>query len=189
MAEPVIDALGIGRSELTQRLNAITTADWDKATPCTEWNVRELVNHVVGLQHRVAHLVRGGSRDQYIATREHDWIGIDHIAAWHEGIRALDEAINDANSLELAVAYRIPLSARRVIGLTAFDIAVHTWDVSRAIGFDERLDDALVEFALGFMDWIRSEPLLEALFDSTNSEASQGATGQARLLQLAGRER
>ena len=45
-----------------------------------------------------------------------------------------------------------------VIGLTAFDTAIHTWDVSRAIEFDEQLDDALVEFALDLMNWLRGDP-------------------------------
>jgi uncharacterized protein (TIGR03086 family) len=187
MTEPAVDALGVARSELTPRRNAIGTTDWEKPTPCTEWNVRQLVNHVVGLHHRVTHLVRGGSRDEYIATREDDWIGIDHIEAWHQGIRALDEAINNAHSLDIPVAYRIPVSVRDVIGLTAFDTAVHTWDVSRAIGVGEQLDDGLVEFALGFMQWLRSQPELATLFDSTNSDPAQGVTAQVRLLQLAGR--
>ena len=188
MTGPAVEALGLARSELTRRLDAITMSDWEKATPCTEWHVRHLVNHVIGVHHRIARLIRGGSRDEYVATREDDWIGIDHIAAWHEGVRALDEAITNAQYLDIPVAYRIPMSARDVIGLTAFDTAVHTWDVSRAIGFDAQLDDGLVEFALGFMDWIRTEPLLEALFDSPKAHLPEGASTQARLLQLAGRE-
>jgi uncharacterized protein (TIGR03086 family) len=188
MTEPAVEALGLARSELERRLNAITASDWQKATPCTEWNVQQLVNHVVGLNHRVARLVSGGSRDEYVASREDDWIGNDHIAAWHEGVRALDEAITNAPSLDNPVDYRIPMSARDVIGLTAFDIAVHTWDVSRAIGFDERLDGALVEYALGFMEWIRSQPLLEALFRSPREHLPEGASAQCRLLRLAGRE-
>ncbi len=188
MTGRVVEALGLARSELTHRLNAIAASDWENPTPCTEWNVQQLVNHVVGLQHRVARLVCGGTRDDYVATREDDWIGADHIAAWHAGVRALDEAITNAQSLDIPVAYRLPLSARDVIGLTAFDTAVHTWDVSCAIGFDEHLDGGLVEFALGFMEWIRSEPLLEALFGPPMDHAPEGASAQARLLQLAGRE-
>ncbi|MDT5209005.1 MAG: hypothetical protein QOF67_1420 [Mycobacterium sp.] len=187
MTEPAVEALGLARSELTRRLNVIGSSDWEKATPCTEWNVRQLVNHVVGLQHRVARLVCGGSRDEYVATREDDWIGVDHTTAWHVGVRALDAAITNARSLDIPVAYRLPMSARGVIGLTAFDTAVHTWDVSRAIGFDEQLDDGLVEFALGFMDWIRSEPQLMVLFDSPKGHLEK-ASAQARLLQLAGRD-
>ena len=188
MSEPAVEALGLARSELTRRLNAIAASDWEKATPCTEWTVRQLVNHVVGLQPRVARLVCGCSRDEYVATREDDWIGIDHVAAWHVGIRALDEAITNAESLDIPVAYRIPMSARGAIGLTAFDTAGHTWDVSRAIGFDEQLDDGLVESALGFMEWIRSEPPLEALFGSPTDYPLEGASAQDRLLHLAGRE-
>ncbi|KUH93617.1 hypothetical protein AU190_19055 [Mycolicibacterium acapulense] len=188
MAEAAIAALGLARSELTHRLNAISTRDWEKGTPCAEWNVRQLVNHVVGLHHRVARLVCGGTRDEYVASRENDWIGVNHIAAWHEGVRALDEAITSAQNLDIPVAYCVPMSARDVTGLTAFDTAVHTWDISRAIGFDERLDGALAEYALGFMEWIRSEPLLEALFGSPIEHIPEGASAQLRLLHLAGRE-
>jgi uncharacterized protein (TIGR03086 family) len=188
MIEPAVEALGLARSELTRRLTAIADSDWEKPTPCTEWNVRQLVNHVVGLQPRVARLVRGGSRDEYVATREDDWIGNDYIGAWHTGVRALDEAITMAGSLDFPVAYRLPLSARDAIGLTAFDTAVHTWDVSRAIGFDEHLDGGLVEFALGFMEWIRSEPLMEALFGPPDEHRRERASAQVRLLHLAGRK-
>ncbi|MEB4212012.1 TIGR03086 family metal-binding protein [Mycobacterium sp. 94-17] len=188
MTETAVDALGIARSELTPRLNAIATTDWDKATPCTEWNVRQLVNHVVGLHHRIAGLVSGGSRGEYIATREDDWIGSDHIAAWHEGIRALDEAINSAQSLDITVAYRVPLSARDAVGLTAFDTAVHTWDVSRAIGVGEQIDDGLADFALDFIRFLHSQPELATLFPFTEREPPEGATVQVRLLQLAGRD-
>jgi uncharacterized protein (TIGR03086 family) len=188
MTEPAVEALGLARSELTLRLNAVATSDWEKPTPCTEWTVRQLVNHVVGLQHRVARLVRGGSLDEYVATREDDWIGVDHIAAWHAGIRELDEAITNAPTLDVPVAYRIPMSARDVIGLTAFDIAVHTWDVSRATGVDAQLDDGLVEYALGFMEWVRTQPLLEALFDPPKDQRPEEAPAHVRLLLLAGRE-
>jgi uncharacterized protein (TIGR03086 family) len=188
MTEPAVQALGVARSELLRRLDAIAARDWKDATPCSEWNLQQLVNHVVGLHHRVARLVRGGSREEYIATREDDWIGTDHIAAWHAGVRALDEAINKARSLDIPVAYRVPMSARKVIGLTAFDTAVHTWDVSRAIGFDEQLDAGLVEFALDLMNWIRSEPRLSAYFPPPKGQLPSGASSQARLLHLAGRE-
>jgi len=188
MTGQAVEALHLARSELTRRLDAIASSDWEKATPCTEWNIRKLVNHVVGVHHRVARLVCGGTRDEYLATREDDWIGIDHMAAWHEGVRVLDEAIINTPSLDMPVAYRIPLSARDAVGLTAFDTAVHSWDVSRTIEFDETLDGGLVEYALRFIEWIRSEPLLGALFASPKGHLAEGASAQARLLHLAGRE-
>ncbi len=80
------------------------------------------------------------------------------------------------------------MSAREVLGHSAFDTTIHTWDVSRAIGFDERLDDGLVDFALDFMDWLRTETLLPAYFPPPKGQLPAAASSQARLLHLAGRD-
>jgi uncharacterized protein (TIGR03083 family) len=112
MTEPAVQALGLARSELLKRLEAIAASDWENATPCSAWNLRQLVNHVVGVHHRIARLVCGGSVEEYVATREDDWIGVDHLAAWHGGVRALDTAIDATQSLDISVAYRVPMSAR-----------------------------------------------------------------------------
>ena len=34
----------------TQRLDAVEEGQWDKATPCTEFTVRQLVEHVINVQ-------------------------------------------------------------------------------------------------------------------------------------------
>lgn len=181
------EALRISRSELTTRLDLVTDSDWTTPTPCGEWNVRQLVNHVVGLHHRVAGLLRGGSREEYIETREDDWLGEDHMMAWRDGIRALDDAIAATADLDVAVAYRIPVTARDVIALTAFETAVHAWDVSRALHIDEHLDAGLVEFSLGFMRWLRNQPDLAIAFDTPGIELDGSDPPQTQLLLLAGR--
>jgi uncharacterized protein (TIGR03086 family) len=182
-----VQALGLARTAVLSRLEAITAPDWEKVTPCSEWNLRELVNHVVGLQHRIARLVCAGSVEEYVTTRDDDWIGGDHLAAWHDGVRALDAAIDAAHSLDFTVAYRVPMSARDVIGLAGFDTAIHTWDVSRAIGFDEQLDEGLVEFALGYMNRLREDARLATYFPEPAAKLPAGASSQILLLHLAGR--
>ncbi|QLL06431.1 TIGR03086 family metal-binding protein [Mycobacterium vicinigordonae] len=187
MTDSALDALETARSQLTPRLKAINMAQWNNTTTCPEWNLRQLVNHVVGLHHRIARILRGGSREQFIATREDDWLGTDHIAAWQRGTNALDDAIGSLADLNTVVAYRVPLPARDAVGLVAFDTAIHIWDISRAIGFDERLDDALVEFALDFIEWVLNEPRL-SFFTPPVGPPPSGAAPQGRLLYLAGRE-
>ena len=49
------------------RVNAVTDDQWDAPTPCREWTVRDLVNHVVGEDRWTKPLVdgqdhRGGRR-------------------------------------------------------------------------------------------------------------------------------
>ncbi|HVE26207.1 MAG TPA: maleylpyruvate isomerase N-terminal domain-containing protein, partial [Sporichthya sp.] len=51
------------------RVRQVGDADWTLPTPCAEWNVYRLVNHVVIGGGRYARLVRGGTRDDFIAER------------------------------------------------------------------------------------------------------------------------
>lgn len=173
---------------MTARLNAIDADDWGHPTPCPAWDVRQLVNHVIGLHFRVARLIGGGTRAEYVDTRDSDWIDSRHDEAWRESILLLDKAIRGTSSLDTVVDYRVPLSARDLIALAAFDTAVHTWDLSRAIGADEHLEYGLAKFSLGVMRWIRSQPELVPLFGSVEPPQDSEATAQQQLLRLAGRQ-
>ena len=187
MTEPVVAALRLARDELTRRLDALQAADWPKATPCTEWNTRQLVNHVVGVQFRVARLLRGGSKEAYIASRGDDWLGADHVAAWRAAVADFDTALHSLDSLDTGVDYRVPLSAREAIRLTAFDTTVHSWDISRAIGFDDELGEEIARFSLEALDTFIQEPTLAAHFAPPMGEPPTEASAQQRLLHLAGR--
>ena len=48
----------------TARVRAVAPDQWDGPTPCTDWNVRELVNHVVGEDAWTVPLMRGASMDE-----------------------------------------------------------------------------------------------------------------------------
>lgn len=187
MNEPVITALGEARDELTGRLVAVRPSDWERSTPCSEWNLRQLVNHVVGVQFRIAKLLRGGTRQEYVANREDDWLGPDHISSWQRGIREYDEALKSLRGLEVEVDYRVPMTAREAVRLTAFDTAVHTWDIARAIGANERLPESLATFALAAIEGYLESAALAALFAAPSAGAPRDGSPQARLLYLAGR--
>lgn len=186
-SEPVIVALDDARGELLRRLSALTHRDWQNSTPCTDWNTRQLVNHVIGVQFRVARLLAGGTQEVYVATREDDWLGRDHLTAWTQAVAELDSAIEALESLDVAVDYRVPVSARGLLRLTVLDTAVHSWDISRAIGFEEGLGDDVARFALLTMEEFIQEPALAALFSPPAGEPPAAASDQELLLYLAGR--
>lgn len=64
---------------------------------------------------------------------------------------------------------------------------MHTWDLSRGIGADDRLPDGLVEFALKevmpYADGLAASGLFAAPLD-----VPAGANAQTRLLALVGRK-
>ena len=188
MSEPVIAALTVARAELLRRLSALQPGDWEKSTPCSEWDTRQLVNHVVGVQFRVGRLLAGGRRDEYIATREDDWLGQDHLAAWTQATADLDTAIVGLESLDVGVDYRVPLPARELLRLTVFDTTVHTWDISRAIGFDEEIDADVARFAREALEDLVRMSALTALFTPPSGKPPVDTSDQELLLHLAGRQ-
>ena len=188
MTEPVIEALSLARRELGRRLDAVGPDDWTKPTPCTEWDTRQLVNHVVGVQFRAARLLAGGSKEEYIATREDDWLGTDHVASWSRAVAEFDESLRALDSLDVSVDYRVPIPARDAVRLTAFDSAVHSWDISRAIGYDEQLAPPVARFALEALQTFIQIPAFAGFFASPKTQPPPDASDQERLLHLAGRK-
>lgn len=187
MTEGILDALTIARSEFERRLNALTDDDWDKPTPCTEWNVRQLVNHIVSHEYRFADNLATDNTDYYVASRDDDFLGDDPQGSWRTGVALLDEAITGLDSLDSMVKWRLPRPARDVLAVRIFEAAVHTWDVSRAIGFDEQLDERLAVLTLPVFERLIQIPAMAAFFTAPTDSLPTGATPQDRLLHLAGR--
>ncbi len=69
LAMDLFDQLGRSISEFGTRLRLVRAEHWGLATPCQEWDVRELVNHVVGGAVRYTMLLAGATADQVVATR------------------------------------------------------------------------------------------------------------------------
>lgn len=181
-AEGIGAWLALGRSEFERRLVAVTPADWDRSTPCTEWNVRELVNHVVGQEFRIKRLLQAGNLEEYVRTREDDWLGDDALAAWRQGSAELDSVLAEPGVLARTVQYRHgPTTGEVAMAVRIFDMAVHTWDLARGIGTDDNLDPALVQWSLEALDGP-----LNFLWGSPKAELSS-ASPQQRLLRHCGR--
>ena len=76
----------------------------------------------------------------------------------------LDEAIAGLDSLDTTISFLLPLPARDVLLVRVFEAAVHTWDVSRAIGFDERIDERLAMLTYPLLERLIQVPATQAFF-------------------------
>ncbi|MGQ0467700.1 MAG: TIGR03086 family metal-binding protein [Sporichthyaceae bacterium] len=140
---------------LDDRIERLSPADWTKATPCPDWDTRGLLTHVVEVHRAMAAMVLG-------ATPEPVGPDTDLVAAWRDGFMAVAQAIEDdsaAVKIVDTVRFAEQPFAAVVGGLLCADTIVHTWDLSRATGQDERLDPAGVANAFAtlksFGDGIR----------------------------------
>ena len=169
--------------EFGGRLSEVT--DWDAPTPDAEWNIRDLVTHVVQEQQWVPHLLAGSTVTD--AKRRIQPLGEDLRAEWRlyslAATAAWDAVVPDALvSLSYDTVPVIDYLREQVS-----DVAIHSWDLARAVGADETLDEGLVEGV-----WTVFEPQRDALSASglfaVPVPLPEDAPLQLRLLALTGRD-
>ncbi|WP_442790315.1 maleylpyruvate isomerase N-terminal domain-containing protein [Nocardia sp. CDC153] len=59
------------------RLREVRVEQWGGPTPCAEWTVRQLVNHVTRGNLNYKALVQGGTAAEFIRLRDADALGVE----------------------------------------------------------------------------------------------------------------
>jgi uncharacterized protein (TIGR03086 family) len=132
----------------TERLESVGDEQWHAPTPCSEWDVRALVNHVCGEQRWMAALLDGQSIAQVGDSLSGDLLGQHPVDAWREAVASVESQLRQPGVLEEVVHLSSgPASVARYCDEVAADTLVHTWDLAQAIGADENLPQDLVEAA------------------------------------------
>ncbi len=145
----VLEALGVADDGFGRRLREVGESDWHRPTPCVDWDVYRLVNHVVIGGGRYGRLVRGGSREDFLAERQIDALVDGAVPAWEANRALCAEAFAEPGALERTVPFSTgPISSRILAQIRVVEVVVHTWDLARALGLDESVDAALASFAL-----------------------------------------
>jgi uncharacterized protein (TIGR03086 family) len=174
-------------NEFDRRVRAIRPDQWRNPTPCTEWDVRALVNHLVTEQLWVPLLLDGATVEDVGGRFDGDQLGDDPVGAWQTAAVAAREAFAAPGALRRLV--ELSYGRRPADGYCqemTMDLTVHAWDLARGIGADDCLDEELVREVLGFI-----EPQVEQL-TGTGLFAAPVTVGddvdaQTRLLALLGR--
>jgi uncharacterized protein (TIGR03086 family) len=127
---------------------------WSAPTPCADWTVRDLVNHVVGEDRWTRPLVEGRTIAEVGDSLSGDLLGTDPRASARA---AAEEALGSVET-RLAGGGVVHLSygdedlAEYVRQLTA-DHLVHAWDLLAATGQDRSLDaDVVADVAAWYAD-------------------------------------
>ncbi|MEP7047353.1 MAG: TIGR03086 family metal-binding protein [Ilumatobacteraceae bacterium] len=124
----------------------------DQPSPCIEYDVKGLLDHLVFVLHRVAALGRGDEAfapaSMADALIEHD----DWVADWEAAAAEVEAAWADpARLTETIVLPWATMSGAEVLAMYIAEITTHTWDVATATGQDPRWNEAVCRFALGAM--------------------------------------
>lgn len=160
---------------------------WEQSTPCEDWDVRFLANHVVSGNWWAAELAAGKTIAEVGHRLDGDVLGDDAAKAYRESAEAADAAFSAAGALEApcAVSYG-PVPGSVYLGHRFIDVLVHGWDLATATGQDATMDPELAQAC-----WQVLEPQVE-LFRQVGAFAPSGeipadADPQTRLLLAVGR--
>ena len=138
----------------TGRLVAGVRSDqWGDPTPCTEWTVRQLVNHVVGGQRVFVGVLRGDLSARPPANRPAglDVLGSDPVAAYRNSADSLLSAFGEPGALERVVSLPIgEMPGVAALHLRVTESLAHGWDLARATGQSPEFPEDLAEQALAF---------------------------------------
>ncbi|HEX7443132.1 MAG TPA: TIGR03086 family metal-binding protein [Acidimicrobiales bacterium] len=160
---------------------------WHDPTPCGDWDVRALVNHVVAGNFWVAPLFAGRTIEEVGTRYDGDILGDDPVDAYQRSADEARAAVLAEGAMEApcAVSYG-PVPGEIYAGHRLLDVVVHGWDIATATG-----QDALVDPDLVAVCWAVVEPQLPLLaasgmFGSPVEVATDASTGE-RLLAALGR--
>lgn len=168
-------------------MHEIPADGWAGSTPCTEWDVRALVNHLVGEIRWMVPLFDGRSVADVGDSLSGDLLGDDPVGAWDAAAGEVIATVDAPGAMGIT----IHLSRRDLTGAAYAqevftDLAIHGWDLARAIGADETIDADIVEIIDGIMRPIVADLKSSGVFGPV-VVAPEGADAQTQLLALLGR--
>lgn len=141
----MIDRFLAASTEFSQRLPFVRPEQWTAPTPCAEWNVRQLVNHMVRGNLNYVDLLAGGSREDFLRMRDADALGDDPVAAYTASVQLVADAFGRPGALDQVLDYPLGrVTGRQALAVRATDSVIHAWDLAQAVGVDGRLDPGLV---------------------------------------------
>jgi uncharacterized protein (TIGR03086 family) len=148
MTSNPVDQLSEALEGTGELVAAVSGEQWGIPTPCTEWNVRDLVNHLVRGNRMFAVIVNGETAPD---PRPGDVLGDDPVAAYGSAAELVVAAFGRPGALDRVVT--VPFGT--VPGIVALHLRmtealVHGWDLARATGQQTGFPDDIVEQELAF---------------------------------------
>lgn len=169
-----LSVLAHGLDQAAELLGTVRSEDLASATPCEDWTIAELVDHLVAAPARFASMVKGDEMD-WSAPTPH--VGDDRVAVFRH---AADDLLGAWAAVGDGDAPTGP-------DWQSAEVAVHTYDLAVALGRPTAgLDEAVAQRGLAFMQTNLTSERRGPVF-GPEQPAPDGADAYQRIAAFAGR--
>ena len=138
-------------AEWTRLVESVEADQWQQPTPCSEWSVRDLVNHVVAEDLWTAPLLQGSTIEEVGDRFDGDLLGDDPVAragaAAAVAVAAVADRLPRGGTVHLSYGEE---HLDEYVYQLAADHLVHGWDLAVATGTDGTFDPELVGAIAGW---------------------------------------
>jgi uncharacterized protein (TIGR03086 family) len=152
------------------------TGRLDARTPCEQWDVRTLLDHMIDTQQYFAATARG-EEAQLPRPEPPALIGDDPVAAYDDMRKETLRAFQETGAIE---------RTGPALGIAFVDQLVHGWDLARATEQDATMPDDLAGAAFSMIDGQLTEDRRGPAFKAA-VDVAVDASNQDRLLAYTGR--
>jgi uncharacterized protein (TIGR03086 family) len=145
------DMLNDAQQALRTTVLGVADGDWDRPTPCDDWNVTQVLQHAAGDQLAYASAITGQP-----GPSENPFTPSGHLD--EEPLDVLDRAVAASAAAWASVGDDVqdaptplpqgPMPAWLGIGACALDAAVHAWDIAMGTGQKSPLTAPLAGFLM-----------------------------------------
>ena len=155
---------------------ADTKGRLDDPTPCDEWDLRTLLDHVLETQRYFASSARGEEAKPPSATPP-STVGDDPAADFDQARSEVIAAFSPPGVIE---------KTGPALGIAFSDVLLHGWDIARAVGQDTTISDDLATSAYELIHGKFTDEQRKGVF-KPEIAVGDDASPQDRLLAYSGR--
>ena len=176
MGPDLLDLYDRGSAWAVETISGITDK-LDADTPCDEWDVRTLLNHMLDTQHYFLAAALGEQRSPPSPTPP-DLLSADPVADFRKVRADVLAAYAEAGVVEKTGAS---------VGIAFSDLLLHAWDLASATGQDAAMPEGLAEADYGIIYGVFTEEQRKGIL-KPEVPVGKDASAQDRLLAYSGRD-
>jgi len=148
MSRTPLELLALALDQTGELVAGVRDDQWENATPCTEWSVRDLVDHLIGGNDGFANVLLGDPPPSFsgVTARQPE-----AQTAYRLSTESLLTAFGSDGVMERVVTVRFgTVPGIAALHLRSVEAVVHGWDLAQATGQPLRVDEELARQELEF---------------------------------------